>query len=100
MKLTAVLAVLAASASAAEFKACSSTNMNGACSVKTSMGKITGSWKSYNWRASSNVCVKICSGCTELGWRCADYSNSNIAFNKAILFGWAGGDGPGATSCC
>jgi hypothetical protein len=34
MKLTAVLAVLAASASAAEFKACSSTNMNGACSVK------------------------------------------------------------------
>jgi hypothetical protein len=34
MKLTAVLAVLAVSASAAEFKACSSTNMNGACNVK------------------------------------------------------------------
>jgi hypothetical protein len=36
----------------------------------------------------------------ELGWRCSSYSNSNIAFNKAILFGWAGGDGPAATSCC
>ena len=34
MKITAVLAVLAVSASAAEFKACSSTNMNGACNVK------------------------------------------------------------------
>ena len=85
-----------------------------------SRGKVTGNWKSYNWRATTNVCVKICNSCTvsdilkrcvrveemltrtvkELGWRCSSYSNNNIAFNKAILFDWAGSDGPAATSCC
>lgn len=34
MKLAAILSVLAVSATAAEFKACSSTNMNGSCNVK------------------------------------------------------------------
>lgn len=51
-----------------------------------------------------DLCVRVEEMLTrmvkELGWRCSSYSNSNIAFNKAILFGWAGGDGPGATSCC
>ncbi|KAF2258335.1 hypothetical protein CC78DRAFT_479002 [Lojkania enalia] len=100
MKFLTITALLAASASAAELKACSSTNMGGTCNVKTSFGKITGNWRSYNWRSSTNYCVKICKDCTELGWRCQSYSNNDISFNKAILFNWAGGSGPDSTTCC
>ncbi|KAF2795415.1 hypothetical protein K505DRAFT_373910 [Melanomma pulvis-pyrius CBS 109.77] len=100
MKVFAILSVLAASASAASFRACSGTNLGGSCNVKTNFGKTTGSWRSYNWRASTNMCVKICNGCTEKGWRCQDYSNNDIAFNKFIIFNWAGGEGPADTSCC
>lgn len=36
-----------------------------------SRGKVTGNWKSYNWRATTNVCVKICNSCTvcDILWR-------------------------------
>ncbi|SPO01715.1 uncharacterized protein DNG_04388 [Cephalotrichum gorgonifer] len=101
MKLSIpVLAVLAATASAAEMKACSRTDMNGSCTSKTSLGKKTGTWRSYKWSSSAERCVRVCNGCTSLGYRCGDYSNSNISFNKFIIFAWAGGDGPENTTCC
>ncbi|PLB54045.1 hypothetical protein P170DRAFT_504873 [Aspergillus steynii IBT 23096] len=100
MKLLPIIALFAIGSSAAEMRACSRPNMGGQCEVRTSLGKVTGNWRSYNWRSSTNRCVKICSTCDELGWRCQSYSNNDIAFNKFIIFDWANGSGPGATSCC
>ncbi|PKS08055.1 hypothetical protein jhhlp_006667 [Lomentospora prolificans] len=109
MKAVSVFAVLAAVASAAEMRACTGTGMNGACEVGNNVlmallysGKYTtgGTWHSYNWRSSINRCIRVCSGCNSLGWRCQDYSNSNIGFNKFIIFDWANGSGPDSATCC
>ncbi|TQV92693.1 hypothetical protein V2A60_009158 [Cordyceps javanica] len=100
MKFAVATAFLAACASAVEMKACSGTNMGGSCTAKTSLGSTSGNWNSYNFRASTNRCVRVCNGCSSLGWRCQTYSNNNIKFNKFIIFDWAGGNGPDATTCC
>ncbi|KAK4185657.1 hypothetical protein QBC35DRAFT_555996 [Podospora australis] len=101
MKFSAVaILALFAGANAVEMKACAKKDMSGTCTAKTSNGKSTGTWNSYNFRASSGKCVRICKDCDSLGFRCQDYSNSNISFNKFIIFSWANGDGPDATTCC
>ncbi|KAK3186359.1 hypothetical protein K4F52_004897 [Lecanicillium sp. MT-2017a] len=100
MKFAIVASILAIGASAVEMKACSGTNMGGRCTAKTSLGSQSGTWNSYNFRASHNRCVRVCNGCTSLGYRCQSYSNNNIKFNKFIIFDWSGGSGPGATTCC
>ncbi|KAH7054863.1 hypothetical protein BKA57DRAFT_524319 [Linnemannia elongata] len=97
--LAAALAVISY-CSAGEMKACSDTNMNGFCDSQISFGSRQGNWRSYNWRASINMCVKICKNCLELGWRCQDYSNNDLSFNKLVVFDWANGEGPHSTSCC
>ncbi|KAF1738429.1 hypothetical protein CRV24_000355 [Beauveria bassiana] len=103
MKFAIATAFLAACASAVEMKACSKTNMGGSCTAKlltTTRGSQSGSWNSYNFRASSNRCVRVCNGCSSLGYRCQTYSNNNIKFTKFIIFDWAGGNGPDSTTCC
>ncbi|KAK4225686.1 hypothetical protein QBC38DRAFT_445299 [Podospora fimiseda] len=102
MKFSSIfaLALLGASAEAVSMKACSSKDMNGSCTTKTSNGKSTGTFKSYKFTASTNKCVKICNSCDSLGWRCQSYSNNDISFNKFIVFDWANGNGPDNASCC
>ncbi|OAQ98983.1 hypothetical protein LLEC1_05900 [Akanthomyces lecanii] len=101
MKFAIATAFLAACASAVEMKACSGTDMSGSCTAKVcTRGSNSGNWKSYNFRASTNRCVRVCNGCSSLGWRCQSYSNNNIKFNKFIIFDWAGGSGPDSTTCC
>ncbi|KAI8868602.1 hypothetical protein GQ42DRAFT_38625 [Ramicandelaber brevisporus] len=96
----ALVGLYAALAHAGEMKMCSETNMNGHCDVQTSAGSRTGTWRSYHWASSLNTCVKVCNDCTELGWRCKDYSNNDISFSRIVIFDWAGGSGPDRTSCC
>ncbi|KAM3564454.1 hypothetical protein ARSEF4850_001864 [Beauveria asiatica] len=72
----------------------------GSCTAKTSLGSQSGSWNSYNFRASTNRCVRVCNGCSSLGYRCQTYSNNSIKFTKFIIFDWAGGNGPDSTTCC
>ncbi|KAL2271580.1 hypothetical protein VTJ83DRAFT_951 [Remersonia thermophila] len=103
MKLSVVAALgLAALAHGATFKACYKANYEGQCDETTS-GKLvthTYPYKSYVWKSSRNKCVRICDSCKNLGYRCDDYSNNSIQFNKAIIFDWKGGKGPDLTTCC
>ncbi|KAK4179577.1 hypothetical protein QBC36DRAFT_70528 [Triangularia setosa] len=90
-------------AQAYEVKVCTGKNLNGVCDTLTSIGAIkthTTTYQSYNWRSANNICVRICDSCTSLGYRCDDWTNNSISFNKAIIFKWDGGKGPSATSCC
>ncbi|KAL1839117.1 hypothetical protein VTJ49DRAFT_1848 [Mycothermus thermophilus] len=103
MKLSALAILgLAAYAQGAKIIACYKADFGGECKEETE-GKLvthTYKFKSYKWTGSKNKCVRICDSCKSLGYRCDDYNNNSIEFNKAIIFDWDKGDGPDNTMCC
>ncbi|PPQ85534.1 hypothetical protein CVT24_009519 [Panaeolus cyanescens] len=94
MKFAAVLAVLAASASANAFTiaAWSNPNYSGTQFQTSGHGTFYLSFtaKSYKWISPGNdgCCIKFCNGSRETGYRCPAYSNTNVLainqFNKVV----------------
>ncbi|KAI8867452.1 hypothetical protein GQ42DRAFT_55566 [Ramicandelaber brevisporus] len=92
MRVAATVAAVCALASCAvgyEFRAYSGVDYKGPTTTKSNPGKSTGVYASYIWKGTrSNYCVRICNGGSSLGWRCDDYSNNNIKFDKFIICAW------------
>jgi len=84
-----------------QLRMCSDKNMNGQCDVLSAVGKKTGKWQSYRWQGTrSDHCVKICDDCNGLGWRCSDFSNNEIKFNRVLIWNWNDEKDGDNVPCC